>query len=329
MDGIKVSVVYGDAFQIKAETLVLKYAQSAFGLDREIIKRFAVAGHSIESKLPKVWKYFFTESEKITNTKNIIFIGTPPLGDFAYKEIREFGRQALISLASSGSDTKSISMTVHGPGFGLDEIEAFSSQVAGIVESISAKDYPEHLEEIIFIEHSESRSERLSEVLKNLFQDGIIPTPKSSGTLKYMAVSSAETLNSAGTNSENKKNIFVAMPFSVDFEDIFYYGISGPVNSAGFLCERADMESFTGDVMEWVKSRISSSSLIIADLTTANPNVYLEVGFAWGRDKRTVLLIKDPNELKFDTKGQRCLAYTSIKDLETKLKSELEKLNLS
>jgi hypothetical protein len=33
--------------------------------------------------------------------------------------------------------------------------------------------------------------------------------------------------------------------------------------------------------MEWVKQRIRGASLVIADLTTANLNVYLEVGYAW------------------------------------------------
>jgi nucleoside 2-deoxyribosyltransferase len=80
--------------------------------------------------------------------------------------------------------------------------------------------------------------------------------------------------------------------------------------------------------MDFVKERIATSDFVIADLTTANPNVYLEVGYAWGLKKKTVLLIKDPKELKFDIRGQRCLPYTSIKDLENKLKNELTNLKL-
>jgi len=120
----------------------------------------------------------------------------------------------------------------------------------------------------------------------------------------------------------------VAMPFAPEFDDCYHYGIQGAVNSCGYLCERADLSSFTGDVMDFVKERISSSHFVIADLTSANPNVYLEVGYAWGQNKKTVLLIKDTKELKFDTRGQRCLPYTSIKDLETKLKTELDNLKL-
>ena len=86
------------------------------------------------------------------------------------------------------------------------------------------------------------------------------------------------------------------------------------------------MSTFTGDVMQWVKDRISSASLIVADLTDANPNVYLEVGYAWGCGKPTVLLTKDTRQLKFDVRSQRCVLYKKIKDLEISLAKELSGL---
>lgn len=38
MAGIKVSVIHGDAFEIKADALVFKYAQATYGLDRDIAR---------------------------------------------------------------------------------------------------------------------------------------------------------------------------------------------------------------------------------------------------------------------------------------------------
>jgi hypothetical protein len=116
------------------------------------------------------------------------------------------------------------------------------------------------------------------------------------------------------------------MPFAEEMEDVFHYGISSSVKEAGFICERADQSSFTGDVLEWIKRRISSSSLLVADLTHANPNVYLEVGYAWGSGVPTVFLVKNTDHLKFDVKGQRCLVYKSIKSLEEQLTKELKNL---
>jgi hypothetical protein len=61
-------------------------------------------------------------------------------------------------------------------------------------------------------------------------------------------------------------------------------------------------------------------------LTDANPNVYLEVGYAWGVGVPTVLLVSDPDHLKFDAKGQRSLVYKNITELKSKLRKELKQL---
>jgi hypothetical protein len=58
----------------------------------------------------------------------------------------------------------------------------------------------------------------------------------------------------------------------------------------------------------------------------ANPNVYLEVGYAWGRGRPTVLLVRDVKELRFDVAAYRCIIYRSIRELETLLTRELERL---
>jgi hypothetical protein len=58
----------------------------------------------------------------------------------------------------------------------------------------------------------------------------------------------------------------------------------------------------------------------------ANPNVYLEVGYAWGRGRPTILLVRDLKELKFDVAAYRCLVYRNIRDLETQLSRELQHL---
>ena len=78
--------------------------------------------------------------------------------------------------------------------------------------------------------------------------------------------------------------------------------------------------------MDWVRKRIKTAEIVIADLTESNPNVYLEVGYAWGVGVPTILLLNKSSELKFDVRGQRCLKYKRIKDLETLLKKELAEL---
>jgi len=113
------------------------------------------------------------------------------------------------------------------------------------------------------------------------------------------------------------------MPFAKESEDVFVFGIQGPVHRAGLLCERVDMSVFTGDILDRIKSRIESASLVIADLTGANANVYLEVGYAWGKGRPTLLVIRDNNELLFDVRGHRCIAYPSIVELSNQMAANL------
>lgn len=110
-------------------------------------------------------------------------------------------------------------------------------------------------------------------------------------------------------------------------DDTYHYGIQNAVRAAGFVCERADRTSFVGDVVQWVLNRIRTASLVIADLTDANPNVYLEVGYAWGREVPVVLLTQATTDLEFNVRGQRCLVYGgSTQKLEESLRAELENL---
>jgi hypothetical protein len=327
MGKINVSIVHSNAFEIKADTLILKYAQELHGLDRSIVYQLNKIGLLVQNKLPGIGNNYFIESHQITNTKNILFIGTPELIDFNYSEIRTFGKSVLPTLTKVNPTVETVLMTIHGPGYGLDETEAFKSLLAGLMDSINEAQFPVYISEIIFSENDEGRVQRLQSVLNGLFPDKKINTESQTKKSNKLTVT-AELFQMPDHYSASKKRVFVAMPFAPEFDDHFHYGIQGAVNASGYLCERADLSSYTGDVMEWVKSRISSADFVIADLTTANPNVYLEIGYAWGLNKKTILLIKDTDDLRFDTRGQRCLPYSSIKDMETKLKNELIALNI-
>ncbi|SJM91073.1 conserved hypothetical protein [Crenothrix polyspora] len=244
---------------------------------------------------------------------------------FNYSEIRDFARRALVSIASKKPNVHHIVFTIHGPGYGLDETEAFESEVAGIVEAVTSSAYPKYLESITFIESDIRRANRLSKVLNKLLPTGNLPIDGYDSILT-LSTESQNTLRTVGYSSAGKPHVFVAMPFATEMDDTYHYGIQGAANAAGLLCERADLSTFTGDVMEWVKLRISSAKLVIADLTSANPNVYLEVGYAWGCRVPTVLLIKETNDLKFNVRGQRHIVYKSIKHLEESLRIELNGL---
>ncbi len=325
---ITISIVPDDITKIDADILALKYAQARYGLDSYVTDRLIENGIDHKKTSPKPGGFRLLPSPPDITATNVLIVGVVPLREFDYKNIRDFGRKILSSLAGANPEIRHIVVTVHGVGYGLDEKEAFESQLAGFIDAIRSGDIPEKLERITFAERNPGRQYRLEQHLKVIIPNEIIEVD-ARWNIKNVTKDTHEKLREVGYTSNLKKHVFVAMPFCEDMEDIYDYGISTAVRNAGYLCERADLSSYTGDVMQWVRDRIKSASLVIGDLTGSNPNVYLEIGYAWGCGVNTVLLIKNTKELKFDVQGQRCITYNRIKDVEEKLGTELKKIKKS
>jgi hypothetical protein len=321
---IRIVVEEGDALAIKADVLALKYANALYGVDRAVVNALAGTHPGIEKRLPKQSGFCLMATDGSIAADQVLLVGVGPLRQFGYGEIRAFGRKVLEVLAGEKPHAEHVALTIHGPGYGLDENESFASELAGLLDAINDGDFPADLKQLTIVEANGGRARRLAGLLDRLLPDeqgGV------HGNAARSLEHAADSLQSAGRESRVKPHVFVAMPFAEDMDDVFHYGIQGAANAAGFLCERADLSTFTGDVIEWVKARIASASLVVADLSTANPNVYLEVGYAWGSGRPTVLVVKGSAEqLKFDVRGQRCLVYRKIEDLESALRTELENL---
>jgi hypothetical protein len=88
---------------------------------------------------------------------------------------------------------------------------------------------------------------------------------------------------------------------------------------------------YTDDILSQIKKRIESSSLVIAVLTDSNPNVYLEVGYAWGKNKPTLFLIRKGEQPKFDLQGFRYFEYEDydIKPIRDTLIKQIKGLKSS
>ncbi len=324
---IKIRLLPADALKVDVDVLAIKYAQANYGLDTHVTRILTDNGRKPSRMRPKPNGFRLVDGVSGIVARQILFVGVVPLYSFGYAEIRDFSRRVLSALAGSAPQTRRIALTLHGAGYGLDENEAFESEVAGLVDSIRSLDFPEDLEEVLVVEGNRGRAQRLDTVLRKLLPSGAIATTVHRGVTKSR--DDSEKLRTAGYTSASKAHVFVAMPFKEEMDDVYHYGIQGAVRSAGFLCERADLSSFTGDVMDWVRARVRTAKLVVADLTEANPNVYLEVGYAWGCEVPTVLLVKDTNHLNFDTRGQRCLPYKNIKGLEDSLTKELKALRVN
>jgi hypothetical protein len=326
---IDIRAVKDDVLTHRTDVLAVKYAQANFGVDLAISSVLVSGGHKPSDIRPKPGGYRFLKRVPGIEAKNVLIMGVVPLYEFRYREIREFARRCLTALAGEAPSVESLSLTLHGAGYGLDEAEAFESEVAGLLDAISARDFPVALRSISFVERNQGRFERLESLLRDLLPSIKPLEPETLGRYLRSEPAESERLRAAGYASDSKPRIFVAMPFRDEMDDVYELAIQGAVREAGFLCERADLSVFTGDVVQWVKDRIRSAEIVVADLTDANPNVYLEVGYAWGCGKPTLLLAKDEGELKFNVRGQKHILYKRIKTLKPALADALIQLKKS
>jgi hypothetical protein len=311
---IAVEVVEADALTLATDVLVLKHAQALYGLDERIVE----TAHVPLDLLPRPDGFRLIPSPRNLPAKALLFIGTVSLREFSYDEIHEFGTRTLCSLASAAPEAEDVSLTIHGPGYGLDEIACFDSTLSGLLHAIRSEDVPRRLTRIRLLEINPGRAQRLRMRLEALLPGGVVEVGVEE---RRRAAPEAEEIDVAPV--ANRRHAFVAMPFHDSFDDVFDYGITNAVHRAELLCERVDKQPFTGDVLERMKDKIRSAALVVADVTGANANVFLEIGFAWGETVPTVLVCREGSDLPFDIQGQRCLMYTSIKDLEMKLGDEL------
>jgi hypothetical protein len=307
-----ITVKAANALTFPCDVLVLKYAQASYGVDA-LVSNELTQIHPQNRMEPSPGEFSLLPANGAITAKKVLFIGVIELRHFDYGQIRNFGYLAMQLLSKSAPDAASVAMTIHGAGYGLDEREAFSAQLAGVKDAIRDHLYPSGMKSLTIVEQNQGRARRLGALLGEVGANLQADFQNERGDF--------------GQVSSTKPHVFVAMPFSGgEMEDVFGFGIQGPVNNAGYLCERVDMSIFTGDIMERVRERIDTAKLVIADLTGANPNVYLEVGYAWGRSKPTLLLLKGGSDLKFDVRGQRCVTYRNITDLSQKLTLNLAAL---
>ena len=118
-------------------------------------------------------------------------------------------------------------------------------------------------------------------------------------------------------------DIFVIMPFSPDFDDVYYLGIREIAEKLNLSCKRVDEMEFVGDILDEIYNSITNARIIIAEATSPNPNVYYELGYAHALGKPVILLTKDVSSTPFDLKMYNHIVYKNIRELRQKLEKRL------
>jgi hypothetical protein len=106
-----------------------------------------------------------------------------------------------------------------------------------------------------------------------------------------------------------------AMGNTVDFDRIYHEIIAPAIEEAGLETIRADEEMAGGIIHKPMFERLILCEYAVADLTTANANVFYELGLRHAvRQWSTVLIFAGGGRLPFDVSLLRALPYTLTPD---------------
>jgi len=97
---------------------------------------------------------------------------------------------------------------------------------------------------------------------------------------------------------------------SIDFDAVYKEIIGPAIEMAGLDALRADEEQTGGIIHKPMYERLILCEFAVADLTTANANVFYELGLRHAvRRQSTVMMFAEGGRLPFDVNGLRALPY--------------------
>lgn len=103
---------------------------------------------------------------------------------------------------------------------------------------------------------------------------------------------------------------FVMQPFAEPFNGYYRKLLVPAIEKAGMRAVRADDDIFaTGKVVEQIWRGITEAKVLVAELTSRNPNVFYELGLAHALQKPVVLISSSQEDVPFDLRHIRVIYY--------------------
>lgn len=132
----------------------------------------------------------------------------------------------------------------------------------------------------------------------------------------------APTIFSLSKKPINPKLVSFMMPFSGEFTSV-YQDLKVALEAEGFQCQRADDMWVHAHIMTDIIELICTSSIVVCDLTTKNPNVFYEAGIAHTLGKEVILITQSNEDVPFDLRPIRYLQYLNNGEGRAKLATEV------
>lgn len=115
------------------------------------------------------------------------------------------------------------------------------------------------------------------------------------------------------------------MPFAEQYREV-YQEIYKPVCARNNIdCWRVDEIARPGSITRDIVEGILDADIVIADLTSRNPNVFYELGIAHSAGNKTIMTAQSLQDVPFDIANYRVLIYEQSIKGSKKLAVDLER----
>ena len=160
--GVTVQVANGELLSTVADVVAVKYAQNFHGADLAVAHALASVGVAEDSLRMAKGSHIIVPTRGAIRAGSALFIGTAPLIDFTYASVRSLAHDVLGAITVDAPNTTHLAMTVHGPGFGLDEIECIEQQLRGYQDAIEDGSVGAILKQITIVERDPDRANSIA-----------------------------------------------------------------------------------------------------------------------------------------------------------------------
>jgi len=141
--------------------------------------------------------------------------------------------------------------------------------------------------------------------------NSVLPTPMEGTGFGLYAWGDASIEFSETTVERSLPRIFVIMPFAEPFDTLYRDVIFPVAHNLGFEVIRVDEIVGPGIIIEDIQRQVEGAHAVVAEISTHNPNVFYELGYAHALRKPAVLLVRrqEGQVMPFDIRGYRAIFY--------------------
>jgi|AntRauTorcE11897_2_1112592.scaffolds.fasta_scaffold00645_9 hypothetical protein len=129
----------------------------------------------------------------------------------------------------------------------------------------------------------------------------------------------------------NMENCFVIQPFDDKYNKRYKDIYEPAIINAGLNPYRVDQDLSTRVPIDNIEEGIQDSAICFADISTNNPNVWYELGFAFAAGKDVIMICSEEREGKFpfDIQHRHIIKYSiqsksDFEELENKITSKIQ-----